>query len=133
MKKIHLLCLGLLLVGQTISAQSQVISIPYSMGFEASDSLELKNWVLNPGVNAARCVDQWVVGEAAKSAGQRSLYISDDDGLNARFGVAKNVQYAYRDFQAPNGVYDISFDWCCIGSSDAMMYAGIGPVGNLDL
>lgn len=133
MRKIYLLCMGLLLAGQVLTAQNAAISIPYSMGFEESDSLELKNWVLNPGANASRCVDQWVVGSAAKNEGRQSLYISADSGATAQFGVAKNVQYAYRDFVAPQGVYEISFDWCCMGSPDAVMYAGVGPVGNLNL
>lgn len=104
-------------VGYGQGASAQVISIPYSMGFEESDSLELKNWVLNPGANASRCVDQWVVGSAAKNEGRQSLYISADSGATAQFGVARNVQYAYRDFVAPQGVYEISFDWCCMGSA----------------
>ena len=55
MRKIYLLCIGFLLAGQMVLAQNQAISIPYSMGFEESDSLELKSWVLNSGANAAKC------------------------------------------------------------------------------
>lgn len=114
-----------------LAAQTVPISVPFSVGFEESDSLELKNWVLNPGVNASKCVDQWVVGEAAKSTGERSLYISADNGASACFGIARNVQYAYRDISLPKGVYEISFDWCCLGTSDAAMYAGVGLASDL--
>lgn len=110
-----------------------MVSIPYSMGFEESDSLELKNWFLNPGAMASRCVEKWYVGEAAKNTGRRGLYITKDDGLNASFGVANNIQYAYRDFLIPQGVYEISFDWCCMGAPDAALYAGVGPADNLNL
>ncbi len=126
---LYLLCC---LLAVPVFAQLQV-SIPYSMGFEESDSLELKNWVLNPGVNASKCVDQWVVGDAVKSDGRRALYISTDDGMNTGFGIAKNVQYVYRDILLPKGYYELSFDWCCKGSADAVMYAGIGPANSLDM
>lgn len=129
---ILLMALVAIFAGQHSVAQS-VISIPYSMGFEDEESIELTNWVLNPGANASRCTDQWVVGEAVKSDGRSSLYISSDQGESAMFGVANNVQYAYRDFVLPKGVYEVSFDWACLGTSDAVLYAGVGPVANLSL
>ena len=88
-----------------VSVAQQIITVPYSMGFEEDESTELSNWVLNPGANASKCVDQWYVGEAVKSDGKKALYISSDQGASAMFGVAKNVQYAYRDLQLPKGVY----------------------------
>lgn len=115
---------------QVAVAQS-VINVPYFMGFELEDSLELGEWVLNPGPNAGRCTDQWVVGEAVRSEGKASLYISSDQGESAEFGVTKNVQYAYRDFTVPKGHYELNFDWACVGSADATLYAGIGPASNL--
>ena len=133
MRKLYTLGIALLLIGQTAMAQSAAITVPYVMGFEEADSLELKNWVLNPGANAGKCTDQWVVGEAVKSEGRRALYISADGGVHARFGVAKNVQYVYRDLILPKGTYEVSFDWSCIGSTDAVMYAGIGIAQNLNV
>ena len=112
---------------------AQLISVPYSMGFEESDSLELKHWQLNPGNQAVLCKDAWAVGEAVKSIGKRALYVSTDAGLTADFAVAHNVQYVYRDFVIPQGIYDVSFDWCCLGTTDAVMYAGVGPAENLNL
>ncbi len=136
MKEKHVcpLLLGLLLsLACGAFAQSKAVSIPYAMGFEESDSLELKNWVLNPGANAPLCAEKWVTGEGAKSEGKRAMYISNDGGTSPTFGTNNNVQYAYRDIIVPKGVYDVSFDWCCIGSKDAVMYAGIGPMGNLNM
>lgn len=124
---LYLLCC---LLAVPMLAQLQV-SIPYSMGFEESDSLELKNWVLNPGVNASKCVDKWVVDNAVKSDGRRSLYISTDGGESACFGTSTNVQYVYRDIAVPTGQYELSFDWCCLGTNEAVLYAGIGLANSM--
>ena len=124
---------GLLLLGPSVAAQNTNISVPYSMGFEETDAADMSNWVLNPGANGDKCVDQWVVGEATSSIGHRALYISANDGMDATFGVGTNIQYAYRDFVVPKGTYEVSFDWCCMGSADACMYAGIGLANSLKL
>lgn len=115
------------------SVAEQLITVPYSMGFEESDSIELGEWVLNPGVNAMKCTDQWYVGEAIKSDGKQSLYISSDQGASAIFGIANNIQYAYRDLKLPKGIYEVSFDWACLGSPEAVLYAGVGPAANIAL
>lgn len=114
-----------------IAEAQQLISVPYSVGFEQEETLELSNWVLNPGANASKCLDQWVVGGAVKSDGKQSLYISSDQGVSAQFGVARNVQYAYRDFVIPKGQYELSFDWACVGTADAVLYAGVAPASNV--
>ena len=115
---------------QPAFSQAAIVA-PYSMGFELEDSVELANWVLNPGTNASKCTDQWVVGDAIRSDGKSALYISSDQGASAKFGVAKNVQYVYRDFTLPKGNYEITFDWACIGGPDAVLRAGVGPASNL--
>ncbi len=117
-----LVCLGFFT--QNTYAQSG-ISAPYFLGFEESDAAELSEWVLNPGPLADQCPDKWVVGDAVRNEGRRSLYISSDGGANAAFGVAKNVQYAYRDYKKPAGQYEISLDWACLGSPEACLKAGI--------
>lgn len=119
-------CLLLHLHAQTPA----LTTIPYLMGFEESDSLELKNWVLNNGDNPADGLDKWYVGSATKFDGKQALYISRDGGHSALFGNKVCVQYAYRDFVLPTGTYEFSFDWRCIGSSDqqkqAQFYVGFG-------
>lgn len=117
-----LVCLGFFT--QNTYAQSG-ISAPYFLGFEESDAVELSNWVLNPGPLADQCPDKWVVGDAVHNEGKQSLYISSDGGESAMFGVATNVQYAYRDFTIPAGQYEVSFDWACIGSPNAYLQAGV--------
>ncbi len=131
MRKIYLLCIGFLLAGQMVFAQNQAISIPYSMGFEESDSLELKSWVLNSGANADKCEDQWVVGGATYNEGRQSLYISNNDGVDAQFGQKPNVQYAYRDFTVDGGHYELDFDYRCMGSVNAKLYVGLTYANNV--
>ena len=124
-------CFVVTVVGVQQSVAQSQITVPYSMGFEESDNVELGDWVLNPGTNATLCTDQWYVGEAVKSDGKRSLYISSDQGASAMFGVAQNVQYAYRDFVLEKGPYEISFDWACVGNPEAVLYAGVAPAANV--
>lgn len=119
-----LVCLGFFT--QNTYAQSG-ISAPYIMGFEESDAVEMSEWVLNPGPLAGQCADQWVVGTAVYNEGKQSLYISNDGGENAKFGTSTNKQYAYRDFTIPRGVYEVSFDWVCMGSDNAAFYVGVAP------
>lgn len=108
---------------------AQTLTLPYDFGFEASEAVELQNWVLNPGTDATKdSIDRWCVGNVLHSDGQRGLYISNDGGLTANCGATatngrnqKIVQFAYRDVQLPDGVYYISFDWLCPGMK---LYAG---------
>lgn len=128
-KKGILVIFGLLLLSDICGQQ---ITVPYQLGFEEADSLELKNWVINPGTNAYKCEDQWVISTSTKSEGFQSLYISNDDGVNAQFGTHPNVQYAYRDFTIPQGGYDIAFDWRCMGKGlEASLYAGVAPLNSV--
>ena len=108
---------------QTVFAQTS-ISVPYSFGFEEEEAAELANWVLNPGSAAPSCEDQWIVGEATANGGRRSLYISND-GYEAQFGAKPDLQYAYRDFTIPEGRYEFSFDYRCMGAKNSTLNVGI--------
>lgn len=102
------------------------ISAPYSMGFESTESAEMANWVINPGDDVPGCMDKWYVGNAVHCEGVRSLYISDNEGLDAQYGSVPNVQYVYRDFTIPTGQYDVSFDYQCMGGQNqSYMLAGV--------
>lgn len=121
---------ALLVLACRMEAQVDTLAIPYSMSFEEADSVDMQKWVLNNGIMAASCNDQWMVGTDTKSDGKRSLYISDN-GATAHFGMGPNIQFAYRDMILPQGRYIISFDWKCMGANNAMLYAGCGPASNL--
>jgi len=114
-----------IVMSSVVMAQTQT-RVPYSMGFEDSESAELSNWVLNPGTAASACMDQWTVGGATHSSGSKALYISADGGVSAEFGYQKDVQYVYRDFYLAKGNYDFSFDWKNIGSAGSYMAVGYG-------
>ena len=100
------------------------ITVPYNFSFEEDEAVELSKWVLNPGLGADTLSEKWIVGKAARSDGERSLYISNN-GEDNQFGVGPLTQYAYRDILLPKGVYECSFDWCCVGAQGASLYAGI--------
>lgn len=135
--KQYVILFVLLLYSLFAVAQSSAISVPYVMNFEESDSTELKNWVINPGADADQCTDHWIVGEATHSDGKRALYIATKDtfittnATDAAFGSKPCVQYVYRDFVLPRGTYVITFDWRCMGSADANLYAGVGPAESM--
>ncbi|MCQ2342609.1 MAG: fibronectin type III domain-containing protein [Paludibacteraceae bacterium] len=118
-----LFVLGLALMLPTV-LMAQTITVPYFMGFEDAESAELSNWVLNSGAQAASCADRWIVGSSQKSSGSKALYIATGGSTAAQFGSDPCLQYAYRDIVLPNGMYDISFDWYCVGSSNASLRYG---------
>lgn len=129
-KLYSLLALGVVLLVSS-AAHAQMMSVPYSMDFEVAEQAEINRWVINPGANAGACPDQWVVGNATHSAGRRALYISRDGGASAKYGVAKNVQYAYRDVMLPAGKYIFSFDWKVKGSAKSTLSAGYALASQL--
>ncbi|MBQ7996713.1 MAG: T9SS type A sorting domain-containing protein [Paludibacteraceae bacterium] len=118
---------------QPVMAQDPAaIIVPYSMSFEDEEVEELSHWVLNPGETSA-LKDRWVIGNATHSDGRKSAYISANGGADAGFAVTTNVQYMYRDFVLPQGQYDCTFDFRCIGAPDAVISAGVGPASSLSL
>ena len=128
------LCIAMVIIFLFAFAQKVVaqvpITVPYMLGFEESDSVEIANWVLNPGPVAPSCVDQWIIGEARENGGRRALYISTD-GYEASFGSTPDVQYAYRDFTIEAGHYECSFDYSCMGAKNAMLSAGVNFISAL--
>lgn len=132
MKKTLFLCVLVAFCSFFVLVNAQNITVPYSMGFEASglDSIEATSWVLNPGTQASACGDQWCIGRAIREAGQQSLYISCDTGKTAVYGTHPCTQYAYRDFLLPAGVYDISFDWYCEGGAGSYLAVGYALTTN---
>ena len=120
------LCLQLFGTCCALAQEAVAITVPYTMGFEASDSAKLAYWHLNEGADTAVCKERWVIGSAVKSEGKRSLYISADEGATCTFDTVWNTAFAYMDFVIPAGQYEISFDWRCLGGDDSYMCAGVG-------
>ena len=107
-KKILLLLLFVHCVSSIVHCQT--LKIPYQFGFEEGDP-EINNWELNVGKRGKYCADQWVVGNLEFNEGYRSLYISSDKGLSAKYSMHPNVVVVSRTLELPTGNYDISFDW----------------------
>ena len=120
-------CLSFFCISVCGQGQPAPISVPYAFSFEDNETDELSKWVLNPGEQAAGLTEKWIVGSATRSDGYRSLYISDN-GEENHFGVGPLTQFAYRDILLPKGVYECSFDWCCVGTQGASLYAGINDM-----
>lgn len=97
----------------TLTVRAGAIRVPWECGFEADETVEMSEWVLNPGTPNA--TDKWCIGRAIRSTGKQSLYISTTGGEIASYGNHPNIVMAYRRISFPELTqakeYDISFDW----------------------
>ena len=125
MKKIVTLVWILVVSTLGLRVSAQAVTLPYQMNFEANEATELGQWTLNPGANASKVLDQWMVGASVHSAGRQSLYISNNN-QDAMFDSVPCVQYAYRDLVLPQGTCILTFDWFCIGGPTSSLYVGMG-------
>ncbi|MDR6968721.1 hypothetical protein J2X31_002747 [Flavobacterium arsenatis] len=95
---------------------TQILAIlPYNEDFEDDDH----SWEFNNATN----VNKWYVGDAVNNGGERSMYISNDNGAtNAYTITTSSVAHAFKDVQIPDNAQNIalSFDWRCAGE-------GFGP------
>lgn len=100
-------------------------AFPYSCSFEESEDLSV--WSLNV-LTGDQTLDKWIYGDGAHSEGKRSMYISSNK-KSPRYGNRPNIVVSYLRYKFPKaGIYDISFDWKCVGNpEDARMYMMICP------
>lgn len=89
-------------------------TVPYFCGFERSEESEVQLW--HSGTNpflpdADQLKNLWYAGTAEAVEGNRSLYISADGGVSARYRGVENTVLAYRVFDLPAGTYNLAFDW----------------------
>lgn len=100
----------------SMCAQSRITTsdLPYLCDFE--DDTENANWVFNPGVEQIITDNAWTVGSATAYTGNKSLYVSADNGATNAYNGTNNVLIAYRDVSLDNGKYDIAFDWMGMGN-----------------
>lgn len=120
----YLICIFL----ACFSFQALAINVPYLCDFE--DDAENANWVINE--NSANAQDKWVIGSATHNEGSRSMYISTDAGVSAKFGSSPNTVFAYRKFYFPQSAvlqkYEIGFNWKSLGqenSGELYVYFGL--------
>ena len=73
------------------------------------------NWVF---VNGAQ-TNKWFVGSAVNNGGTKSLYISDNNGVDNQYDTTgMSTTHAYKDIVIPTGTADVelSFDWRSVGT-----------------
>lgn len=96
--------------------------LPWFEGFE-NDGTE-KHWKLNGVFRDLPALqknlnDKWYFSKAEHYSGERCLLISDTEnaGSASVYGNKKNIITAYREFDLPQGKYELSFAWRCKGES----------------
>ena len=85
----------------------------YVCDFE--DAQQNNGWVLNPGPYSNDMTNQWYIGGAIHNGGDKSLYITNDNGLTAAYASTGNCLIAYTDLQLEKGTYTLGFDWLAGG------------------
>lgn len=91
--------------------------LPYTEGFEAYHGWQFINGIYP---------NKWYVGTDTHNGGLRSMYISNNEGLNNTYTTSTSITrvHAYRDLQIPTGTQElsISFDWKCVGEGTTTLY-----------
>ena len=103
--------------------------LPYECSFEEGE--DLSAWTLN--YNTPNSADKWIIGNAVRSEGKRSLYVSAD-GFNPNYNKQPNVVAAYLRYKFPDAVgietqtFSLSFDWKGVGNpSTARLFVMVCP------
>ena len=83
---------------------------PYSQDFETNNDWELINGAL---------VNIWYWGSATNNGGEKSMYVSKDDGESNTYNVSNTaVVYVSKLFTFEQGTYTFVFDWKANGESN---------------
>lgn len=116
MHKFLQLTFTLLFCSSLLVAQNSITTsdLPYFCDFE--DDAENANWVLNPAIENLNTTNAWTIGSATAYTGEKSLYVSCDNGTTTGYAETNNVLIAYRDISLERGSYDIAFDWNGMGN-----------------
>ena len=89
-------------------------NLPYTDGFE--DNSEAKRWIIENGMQTNR----WFKGSKEKRSGSKSLYISNNNGIDYKYSQAHtSTVYAYKSFNfVANKRIEVTFFWKSKGSVD---------------
>ena len=82
--------------------------MPYNEDFEGVSDWDFQSSALN----------KWVIGTAVNNGGDKSLYVTKDEGATNSYDITvATVAHAYRDIAVPMGTAEsnLSFDWRCLG------------------
>ena len=109
-------------VGPLVITTTQVpATIPYLQDFETDNDL-----LLNNGTQ----VNQWVTGSATAKGGLKSLYISNNNGVNNAYSInSPSLVFAYRDVLIPANADQLllTFDWKCLGNNQDFLRTWLMP------
>lgn len=86
------------------------VSLPYTDNFEEGQIYAF----------AGDLTNKWHIGNAVNNGGERSLYISNNDGVGNRYDFSTSqVSHVYKDFTIPEEAeeLEVQFDWRSIGDS----------------
>ncbi|MDO5316396.1 MAG: fibronectin type III domain-containing protein [bacterium] len=81
---------------------------PYSQDFETNNDWSFANGTFT---------NQWCWGSATNNGGEKSIYISNDNGEHYNYSHSALVVYASKLFNFAQGTYTFSFDWNANGES----------------
>ncbi len=98
-----------------IEVLAQTTNLPYFCGFENASGDTDWTFRKRPGTPS-----EWSIGSAVSHFGQRSLYVSPDDGVTADY-VETTAGYSvavYKTFTLNPGTYDLMFDCMMKGETD---------------
>lgn len=127
------LCVVLFFVVFTVESIAQDFEkLPYFEGFE--DTTTYSTWTLNAGPNGQMATNKWCISDADVFVGEKSLYISADEGKTANYENKAIYNVAYREIALDKGEYDLSITWRCEGETDAdgLYVCWVSPNWNLN-
>ena len=93
------------------STMALPVSLPYACDFEGTEA-----WTLLNGI----AVNAWTIGSAVNNGGSKSLYISNDGGVNNMYTMDNAISHvwAIKPFEVTEeSAYAVSFDWRATGES----------------
>ncbi len=96
--------------------------MPFADDFESASV----GWSMSAGTQ----LNKWFVGNATNNGGQRSLYISNNDGTTNDYTITQtSTVHVYRDITIPAGTTNvgISFDWKALGEANDYFYVWVVP------
>lgn len=100
----------------------EAVTMPFTDDFESATV----GWSTSTGTQ----LNKWFVGNAANNGGQKSLYVSNNNGTANAYTITQtSTVHAYRDLIIPNGTTNIgiSFDWKGIGEANDYFYVWAVP------
>ena len=96
-------------------------TMPYTENFEGN-----QGWSLSNGAQT----NKWFIGTAVNNGGTKSLYVSNDNGLNNTYTNTTSTVHAYRDIQMPTNPamqqLKLTFDWRGQGDAGDYLRVWIG-------